>query len=1205
MSSEVSPDVSVSFVITAFKDHYLEAAIDSVFAQCGVSSFEILVLDDSPSKAVHDVVGKYDASIIRYIRSDHQLGGQLGLDYGVRLARGQYIKFLNDDDILEEGCTSRLIAALEVSGAKLATSKRHLIDDEGAFLKEHLFSLCPFDRDVLVKGRDLLEFLRVFPLNFIGEPSTVLARRRDLLGKFPHISSLNNRVITSVNDLAMYAGLLIDGDLAYLSEPLSRFRLHAGQSQRQGSAEVLGTTGREVLLSQFDAILGGEMGEAGTVRARPLFQSGGAYTRVPLRKVFQDAGTITDQALSQFSSLDRRREAIAGGRAEALNNWFGQRQLPAPLAKELGEKGSGERLCLVIVDEQPDRFGLNLSIAAFRVARYYCPSLSCVVLSPSPESYNRAVFQDVEFVGYESGALAGALNQVVECMESRWFTVSRTPAEITPQGALILMAELAEANEQIKAVYGDELIDRGGSTQSGLFRPGMNLDLLLSSPADMSRHWVFRQEYVVSVGGFRGEAGEALEFDLILRTLESEGFGSCGRMDEPLFLVRPDQQSYSLDPYMRAAHDHLERRGYGSAVVQQGAAAGTLRVRYGHPSSPPVSIIIPTKDQLHLLQTCIESILEKTTYPNYEVVIVDNNSETPEARAWLDGLAGMGIPNLRVLRYNKPFNFSAINNHAVREARGEYVLLLNNDTGIISPEWLDELMNHAQRPEVGIVGAKLLFPYGKVQHAGVVVGMRGPAEHVCIDAEANDPGYMNRLMIDQNYSAVTAACMLVRKSVYEQVGGLDEEAFAVSYNDIDFCLKVAQAGYLTVWTPYSQVMHVANASQTSVDKTADDKKVKRFQKEQETMFERWLPYMGNDPAFNRNLSLRASGFEVDHRVELNWQPQKLVGLPTILAHPADQWGCGHYRMIQPINSMREQAVAGGMVSFDWLSVPEMVRLDPDVLVYQRQITDQAVEHMQYAKRILKKPTVYELDDYLPNLPIKSAYRENMPKDILKSLRRSLKHVDRFVVSTEPLAEAFSGIHPDIQVIENCLPICWWSDLTSLRHQSEKPRVGWAGGMGHTGDLELVEAVVKELADEVDWVFFGMCPDGLRRFVKEVHEGIEISQYPRKLASLNLDLAIAPLEDNLFNRCKSNLRLLEYGACGFPVVCSDVEPYQAHELPVTRVKNRFKDWVDAIRMHLSDLDETARSGDRLQQVVRKNWMLEGENLRRWRDAWTKF
>lgn len=355
-------------------------------------------------------------------------------------------------------------------------------------------------------------------------------------------------------------------------------------------------------------------------------------------------------------------------------------------------------------------------------------------------------------------------------------------------------------------------------------------------------------------------------------------------------------------------------------------------------------------------------------------------------------------------------------------------------------------------------------------------------------------------------------------------------------------------------------MHVANASQTSVDKTADEHKVRRFQKEQEAMFQRWLPYMGNDPpAFNRNLSLRANGFEVDHRVELNWQPQKALGLSTILAHPADPWGgCGHYRIMQPLLAMKEEAVAGGMADFDWLSIAEMARLDPDVLVYQRQITDQAVEHMQSARRILKKPTVFELDDYLPNLPIKSAYRENMPpRDILKSLRRSLKYVDRFVVSTYPLAEAFSGLHPDIQVVENCLPVAWWGgDLESLRRQSEKPRVGWAGGMGgHTGDLELVEAVVQELADEVEWVFFGMCPDKLRPFVAEVHEGgIEISRYPRKLASLNLDLAIAPLEDNLFNRCKSNLRLLEYGgACGYPVVCSDVEPYRAHGLPVTLVK----------------------------------------------------
>lgn len=248
--------------------------------------------------------------------------------------------------------------------------------------------------------------------------------------------------------------------------------------------------------------------------------------------------------------------------------------------------------------------------------------------------------------------------------------------------------------------------------------------------------------------------------------------------------------------------------------------------------------------------------------------------------------------------------------------------------------------------------------------------------------------------------------------------------------------------------------------------------------------------------------------------------------------------------------------------------------------------------------------VYELDDYLPNLPLKSAYRQGVPKDALKSLRKGLGYVDRFVVSTHALADAFEGLHSDIRVVKNRLPSAWWSGLQSKRRRGRKPRVGWAGGAGHAGDLSLIVDVVKELADEVEWVFFGMCPPEILPIVHEVHAGVAIEKYPAKLASLDLDLAVAPLEQNLFNECKSNLRLIEYGVCGYPVVCSDLRCYSEDGLPVTRVKNRFKDWVEAIRMHIHDLDASARAGDALREQVLAHWMLEGAALDDWAAAWTQ-
>ena len=278
------------------------------------------------------------------------------------------------------------------------------------------------------------------------------------------------------------------------------------------------------------------------------------------------------------------------------------------------------------------------------------------------------------------------------------------------------------------------------------------------------------------------------------------------------------------------------------------------------------------------------------------------------------------------------------------------------------------------------------------------------------------------------------------------------------------------------------------------------------------------------------------------------------------------------------------------------------RYAPDTLIMQRPLLEQCVEKVEKINAFSQVFKVYELDDYYLNIPRKNAHRDNAPKDIMRALRRGLACADRFVVSTEPLAEALSGFHSSIHVVKNRLATQWWGALPiSSRRTSRKPRVGWAGGAGHTGDLELICDVVKALCDEVDWVFFGMCPDRLRPFVKEFHPGVRIDLYPAALARLDLDLAVAPLEDNLFNACKSNLRLLEYGICGIPVVCSDGPSYRG-DLPVTRVNNRFRDWVEAIRMHIYDLDAAAVAGDTLRDCIRRDWMLDEVGMEQWRKAW---
>jgi hypothetical protein len=417
---------------------------------------------------------------------------------------------------------------------------------------------------------------------------------------------------------------------------------------------------------------------------------------------------------------------------------------------------------------------------------------------------------------------------------------------------------------------------------------------------------------------------------------------------------------------------------------------------------------------------------------------------------------------------------------------------------------------------------------------------------------------------------------------------------------VEFSLRALALDRRNIWTPFSRLMRV---SQTEPDASAAlESRIKRTL-EEDRIYANWLTLIANDPAYNRNFSLRERGFQIEGTPGLSGDTKPWLEVPRVLAFNADEWGCGHYRVIQPFRAMEEQALLKGAVVGSPLYPAEVERVDPEVIVLQRQVVDVQLDTLRRLRQFSTAFKVYELDDYILNLPLENHHRHQMPREIRKRLMKGLSQVDRFVVSTEALAEAFKGFHPDIRVQKLYLPNPWWKAVQPRQVEGGKPRVGWAGGTAHAGDLALIADVVKELADEVDWVFFGAMPKGAEAHIAEFHEGVEIRLYPEKLASLGLVLALAPLEDNLFNRCKSNLKFLEYGACGYPVIASDIECYRGSGLPVTLVKNRYKDWLEAIRSHLADRDASRRQAHQLREQVLASWMLDGANLARWLQVWT--
>lgn len=380
---------------------------------------------------------------------------------------------------------------------------------------------------------------------------------------------------------------------------------------------------------------------------------------------------------------------------------------------------------------------------------------------------------------------------------------------------------------------------------------------------------VFSRELLDEVGKFRREFDGSQDYDMVLRLTEKAS--RIVHIPEILYFWRAHGGSvagdisakpYTLDAARRALGEHLDRVGL-VGEVEDSSIPSTYRIKYAISGWPKVSIVIPNMDHADTLRTCISSILEKTTYENFEIVIIENNSRKEETFAYYDELKT--DPRIQIVTWEGKFNYSAINNFGVREAAtGEYILLLNNDIEVITPDWLQEMLMFAQRPDVGAVGAMLYYPDDTIQHAGVVLGIGGVAGHAHKYFPRGDFGYMSRATIAQDLSVVTAACVMLPRTVWDEVGGLDE-TFEVAFNDVDLCMRIRKAGYLIVWTPYAELYHYESKSRGAED---TPEKKKRFEGEVRRFQARWKSELAaGDPYYNPNLTLVREDFSVKRENE--------------------------------------------------------------------------------------------------------------------------------------------------------------------------------------------------------------------------------------------------------------------------------------------------------------------------------------------------
>lgn len=469
----------------------------------------------------------------------------------------------------------------------------------------------------------------------------------------------------------------------------------------------------------------------------------------------------------------------------------------------------------------------------------------------------------------ENGHISQASNSAISLATGEWLALFDHD-DILSSDALYWVAKAIVENSNAALIYSDEdKINYRGLRQDPYFKCDWNYDLFLSQNM-ISHLGVYRTDIVKEIGGFRPGYEGSQDYDLALRFIEKISDDQIIHIPRVLYHWRIHKQStakivdkkpYALISAQEAITEHLIRKGV-KAEVTIIPKINMYRVKYTLQSNPSVSIIIPTKDNYKMLKKCINSIIEKSSYPNYNIIVVNNNSTDQDTTSYLEELSQIEL--VTILEYYDEFNFSAINNVAAKKSNSDYICFLNDDTEVITHSWLEEMISIAEQDRVGVVGAKLKYANNTLQHAGVILGVGGVGSHSHKGISENTNGYFNRAGLIQSMSAVTGACLLIRRDLFNQVGGFNAMELAIAYNDVDLCLRVKELGYRVVYTPFAELYHYESASRGS-----DTIKVNeiRLKKEAEYMYKMWSDLIANDPAYSPNLTLTSDSFS------LAWPPR--------------------------------------------------------------------------------------------------------------------------------------------------------------------------------------------------------------------------------------------------------------------------------------------------------------------------------------------
>ena len=900
-----------------------------------------------------------------------------------------------------------------------------------------------------------------------------------------------------------------------------------------------------------------------------------------LSKILSSRETDTDKLLQSLNVHD--------------SIWESQHSLTEAKASVMAERLStvwqhmpGMHLIMVVNAHELDSLAVTLN--SLEQQLYPAWGLTIISNIPAPDVFN-ATPDNIEWLEIES-SINEAIDSAVSAAGLDWI-MQLLPGDSLAPHALLSFAETINYQANKHFIYCDE------KDSAGLrFKPDFSLDYLRAW-SYLGRGMMVSRQAFEAVGGYTHFA-YVYATDIALKVFEQFGESVFGHIPDVLYTAVQDEQ----DPATLTENEWLIRHAHFKRLnlpvtISHPEQKNRFETQFKPKTHPLVSILIAHHNKATPLALCLDDIVANTQYRNYEIVVVDVSSDIED----LEDIYAQQQQRLGErfqLVHSEACSYASAVNLAAGRAKGEYLVVLSCYARTINGNWLSQLLPQVQREDVAVVGSRIISDAKTIVHAGGVLGATDDVIGLYQGRAISEAGYMERAHCIQEYTSVSSACLIVSKSHFQQAGGLSEDKLADSkFLITDFCLQQKSLHGRIIWTPYATVYLDIRPAEFNNGVNDYSNGIEAF------IVDKWRSFFAADPFFNTNLSLHQQQCLPETQIVCRWDT-RIKDKLRIMALPLNSSGVGEYRLKAPLRGLEE----AGLVELAWLpehesqqeprlpSLFELNRLQPDVLYVQQALSDKMYDFLSSVSQHTRIKIIFSLDDLVTDLPPLSDRHRQVFRDMRYRLRRTLALCHRVIVTTEPLAALCREYCNDVVVIPNRLEAKRWLPIEHKTSSgSSKPRVGWAGAWQHQGDLSMMAGLIKTLADQVDWVFMGMCPAEARPYIKEFHEFVRFEDYPQKLAALNLDLALAPLDIHPFNEAKSNLRLLEYGILGWPVIATDIYPYQQFEAPVTLLANDEEIWKEHILAALQKPEIIAAQGRQLEDWVRQKFILE-EHLDDW-------